>query len=308
MLFQEYFNKYLEFISAKLKPQSIKSIKTRYFSYIYPYFKDLDINNITELVYLKWQNQLNNNNFKYAYKKSLHYTMVAFYNYLDLFYNYNRNIPKRVGNFSNNDLPTDISILNIEEFNTFIKFFVDTDFVYKVLFIFLFNTGCRIGECLALTFNDLNNDVVYINKTISKEKYNGVKMITTPKSRSSIRYIKIDNYLLSLIMQLKKYYSINNKEFNNNFYIFGGKKSLSITTIKRIQKKYCDISNVKQIRLHDFRHSHATFLIKNNIPIIEVSRRLGHSDINITIKTYSHLANEYEKKVVQTFNSFYKNL
>ena len=172
MLFQEYFNKYLEFISAKLKPQSIKSIKTRYFGYIYPYFKDLDINNITELVYLKWQNQLNNNNFKYAYKKSLHYTMVAFYNYLDLFYNYNRNIPKRVGNFSNNDLPTDISILNIEEFNTFIKFFVDTDFVYKVLFIFLFNTGCRIGECLALTFNDLNNDVVYINKTISKEKYN----------------------------------------------------------------------------------------------------------------------------------------
>ena len=118
MLFQEYFNKYLEFISAKLKPQSIKSIKTRYFGYIYPYFKDLDINNITELVYLKWQNQLNNNNFKYAYKKSLHYTMVAFYNYLDLFYNYNRNIPKRVGNFSNNDLPTDISILNIEEFNT----------------------------------------------------------------------------------------------------------------------------------------------------------------------------------------------
>lgn len=307
MNFQVYFDKYYDYLTYKLKPQSLKSIKSRFDNYILPYFKNCNIEDITELDYFKWKKKIESLNFKYCYKKSLHYSVVAFYNYLDLFYNFKNNIPKRVGNFINNDLPFEHNVWTYKEFNKFINLFTDSDFIYKVLFIFLFNTGCRLGECLALTFNDLNDDTIFINKTISKELFNGVKVITTPKSQSSIRHIKIDDHLLFLILELKKYYSINNS-FNLDFFIFGGLNSLSVSNIKRRLNKYSKLANLNKIRLHDFRHSHATFLLKNNIPIIEVSRRLGHSDINITIKTYSHLSNEYEKKVLETFNSLYKNL
>lgn len=307
MNFQEYFYKYYDYLSYKLKPQSIKSIFSRFNNYILPYFKKYNIEDITELDYLNWKKYIETLNFKYSYKKSLHYAFVSFYNYLDLFYNYKCNIPKRVGGFINNDIPTEYSIWSYNEFNKFINYFTDSDYIYKVFFTFLFSTGCRLGESLALTFNDLNNNTLFINKTISKELYDGSKKITTPKSRSSIRYIKIDDYLLSMILDLKKYYCVSDN-FNLDFYIFGGRDSLSVSNIKRRLNKYCNLANLKRIRLHDFRHSHATFLLKNNVPIIEVSRRLGHSDINMTIKTYSHLSNEYEKKVLDTFNSLYKNL
>ncbi|MBR5340655.1 MAG: tyrosine-type recombinase/integrase [Erysipelotrichaceae bacterium] len=48
-------------------------------------------------------------------------------------------------------------------------------------------------------------------------------------------------------------------------------------------------SGVKRIRIHDFRHSHATNLINDGVNIVAVSKRLGHSDITQTFNTYTHL-------------------
>ncbi len=305
MNFEKLYIDYIDYISFKLKISSINSIKSRFNFYILPYFKNYKIEDINPVIYFNWQKEINNKNLTYAYKKALHYTMVSFYSYLGLFHNFNDNVPRKVGNFKNDDIPKELNIWSYDEFYRFINIFEDIDFVYKIFFIFLFHTGCRLGECLALTFDDLHDNSIFICKTISKEHYNGHKVILTPKSKSSIRHIKIDNFLLNSLYDLKKYYINTYKDFDNSFYIFGGYKSLSITSIERRKKKYCELAQLKNIRLHDFRHSNATFLIQNNIPIIEVSRRLGHSDINMTIKTYTHLINDYEKKVLDTFNSLH---
>ena len=305
MNFKKTYEKYVEYVSMKLKPTSISSITSRFNSYILPYFKDYNIEDITPIIYLKWQDEINEKRLSYRYKKSLHYSLVSFYSYLDLFLNYKNNIPKKVGNFRNDDIPKEIKIWNYEEFKKFINSFSNEDFIYKVFFVCLFHTGCRLGECLALTFNDLNDNSIFINKTISKEKFGNDKLFTTPKTKNSIRHIKIDNYLIELFNLLKEYYFNKFGYFDDDFYIFGGIKTLSISSIERRKKKYTDMAGLDYIRINDFRHSNATFLIQNNIPIIEVSRRLGHSDINITIKTYTHLTNEYEKKVLDTFNSIH---
>lgn len=49
-------------------------------------------------------------------------------------------------------------------------------------------------------------------------------------------------------------------------------------------------------------HSHATMLVEKKLMIKEVSRRLGHSDSNITLNVYTHATNEHEKKVIKTLN------
>ena len=309
MKFTEIAQEYLMYISAKSKPQSIRSIKSRIDNYIIPYFENYNIQDINQKEYLNWQNKIDKFNFSYKYKKSLHYTMVTIFNYAIKFYNYDNNIPSKVGNFNNCfDIPKEINIWSYDEFKKFIETvetikITDNDIIYKVLYCFMYFTGCRLGECLALTFEDIKDNIVSINKTITKEHINGKRQITTPKTKKSIRKIHIDNLLINDIKVLREHYSKNNNDFQENYYVFGGKNPLSPTTIERRKNYYCNISGVKKIRLHDFRHSHASILLSNNVPISVISERLGHSDISTTMNVYIHLIPRDEEKVLTAINT-----
>ncbi|WP_152994519.1 tyrosine-type recombinase/integrase, partial [Lactococcus lactis] len=61
---------------------------------------------------------------------------------------------------------------------------------------------------------------------------------------------------------------------------------------------------LKKIRIHDFRHSHASYLINNGIDPTKLSKRLGHSSITTTLDTYSHLYPDTQKSVVSIFDDF----
>lgn len=294
MNFLEIYDKYLSYMEIKAKPQSLRSIKSKFNLYILPYFKDKNINDITTFEYLEWQKTIEGKGFSYKYNKSLHYSCVALFNFSISFLDLEiKNIPSKVGCFKNKyDIIKNVDFWTPNEYFNFIKN-VD-NYIDKVTFEFLYFTGCRIGELEALTFNDLIDNIININKTISKEFYNGKRVITTPKTKTSIRKILIDDYLLKEINKLKEYYKNKYNNFNNNFYIFGGNKPLSNTTIERKKNKYCDKANVKRIRIHDFRHSHVYLLMNNNIPITAISKRLGHANTSITLDVYSHFSNEDE--------------
>ena len=65
---------------------------------------------------------------------------------------------------------------------------------------------------------------------------------------------------------------------------------------------YYKLANVKQIRIHDFRHSHATLLYEKNIKVKTIQERLGHAKIETTIDTYIHNNEKQEKRVLRTLN------
>lgn len=306
MKFEKIVNDYLSFIKLKGKPQSIRTVNSRIKCYILPYFKNYNIEDITKEKYLYWQIEIEKKDFSYSYKKSLHFTMVSIFNYANKFYDYDYNIPSKVGNFTNNyELDKNINVWSYSEYKKFINSVKES--IYKELFDFMYFTGCRLGECLALTFNDINTNKIFINKTISKEYINGKRQITRPKTKKSIRTIHIDNFLKNEINELQKYYNKIYGSFQENYYIFGGINPLSPTTIERKKNYYCKIAKVKQIRLHDFRHSHASLLIENNIPISEISNRLGHSNINTTLSVYIHLIDNKEKRVLNAINTLRAN-
>lgn len=298
----EAYEKYIKYIYLKCKPQSIRSIKSRFQNYILPYFKDTKFNDIDALKYLEWQMEVQNKNFSYKYLKSLHYSMVSLFNFGITFLNVEKNIPSKVGNFKNKYESKKIKCWNMDEFNRFIN--VVDNFQYKVLFEFLFFTGVRLGEALALNWNDFKDNQIYINKTISKENINGKRLITLPKTKKSIRVVHIDDKLIAELNKLHDYYTKSYQNCKLDF-IFGGIKPLAPTTIERKKNQYCNIANVKQIRIHDFRHSHATLLIENKIPINEISSRLGHSNVNFTLETYVHTYSDNEKRVLATLNSIH---
>ena len=89
----------------------------------------------------------------------------------------------------------------------------------------------------------------------------------------------------------------SSKLFKETWFVFGDELPFRETTIQVRKNKYCRLAGVKQIRIHDFRHSCASFLIQNGASIVLVSKYLGHSKISITLDTYTHLYENELKKV-----------
>lgn len=295
--FEDAYISYLEYIEYRQKNQSKRTLKERFKNKILPFFKDYNIYEIKESDYLKWQNEIEIYNYSNNYKSNIHYLMTKFFDYLIKYYEVEKNIPRIVGNFKLKNEIKEYNIYTPNEFKQFIKC-VDNS-IYKQFFNLMFYTGSRPGEAMALRFSDLNNRILFINKTIDEH---GSREKDLPKTRTSVRKIEIDFKLNRDLLKLKKLYNNKYKLNNYDYYIFGGIKPLSPTTINRHKKEACRKANLNPIKLHEFRHSHATMLVERKLMIKEISRRLGHSNANITLNTYTHAEKRHEKKVIKTLN------
>ena len=83
---------------------------------------------------------------------------------------------------------------------------------------------------------------------------------------------------------------------------------LSQIILERKKNYYCNIANVKKIKIHEFRHSHACLLFQSQLDIQDISRRLGHSNISMTMNTYLKYLPNNEKRVIATLNSLHNQL
>lgn len=302
LTFSELWKEYDEYLKIKLKAQSYRKKSGNFKNHILPYFKDYLVKDINSKVYLNWMSKIDEKDLKFTFKSSLHFCLVSILNYAIKFYNLNDNIASKIGDFNKSKGQKKVfDFWTYEEYKKFITS-VDNE-TYKLLFDVLYFTGMRIGECLALTWEDYKDNYFDINKTISKEKNkNGSYIINSPKTPASIRKISLDS---EIVNSLNKLYHEEQRKigFSDKWFIFGGKKPLSHTTVSRRKNKYCEISGIKKIRLHDFRHSHATLLLSLGVSPTILSQRLGHSDIAMTLNTYSHLIPQDYEKMINLINN-----
>lgn len=181
-----------------------------------------------------------------------------------------------------------------EEFSIFRKC-VENE-LYGIYFEVLYWTGARRGEILALTKDCVEeNGTLKINKSIKSFK-RGIK---SPKTRSSFREIELDKMTFEHMKPLLK---------TPGAYVFGGEQTLSLTNIARKFNEAIKKAGIKKIRLHDLRHSHATMLINNGANIVAVSKRLGHSSVDQTLKTYTHLFKETNQSMIETISNLHEKI
>ena len=115
---------------------------------------------------------------------------------------------------------------------------------------------------------------------------------------SSYRTIPIPNFLLNYLKDLyddgSRFYN-----FNDNWYVFGDVDPLLETTLRDRKTKNAFKAGVKDIRVRDFRHSCASLLIDSGANITLVAKYLGHSKIDETLNTYSHMYQNRLENIVQ---------
>lgn len=86
--------------------------------------------------------------------------------------------------------------------------------------------------------------------------------------------------------------------FNDNFFVAGDVLPVCSNTLTNYKNINCKLANVKQIRLHDFRHSCASLLVNKDANVQVVAKYLGHTKIEETLNTYTHLFNSALNEVV----------
>ena len=166
--------------------------------------------------------------------------------------------------------------------------------------------GLRRGELLALRWEnvDLDNmsikiceNMIEVDKETSPDRF----IIKEPKSASGIRTIKITNILANLLKKqkvkcLENKLAIGDKYCNVDYVVCkeDGKNYLP-NTFDKMFKRLLKNNGLKDIRLHDLRHTNATLMLKNGISAKEAQLRLGHADVSVTLGTYSHVLSSMEE-------------
>ena len=161
----------------------------------------------------------------------------------------------------------------------------------------LLYTGLRIGEALALTWEDVDiqNKTIKVNKNLKQVKNRDddqsvYKIIiqNSTKTNSGTRIIPLNNKSIEALKQIKKitgqYKYVFSTETGNH---------VSARTCDRMFRKIQENCGFKEIYgVHALRHTFASLLFKKGVDVKTVSEILGHKDVSVTYNTYIHLIQE----------------
>lgn len=179
---------------------------------------------------------------------------------------------------------------------------------YSLLLLAL-TSGMRFAELVGLTWNDFDfkNNTITVNKTWGYMK-RSPKGFGPTKNEQSNRTIKMDQQTMNHFKKLKLSSPSNVHQLV--FFSPSSKyKVISNTVANNLLKKILKELNIDPISIHGLRHTHASILLYKKVSIYYVSERLGHSDIETTLKEYTHLIKELRVEDEQgTINTFEKML
>lgn len=273
--------RYLSTLLNQNKETTILDRRNVFDLFILPYFKNFKMKDLSKQTLKIWQDELwsskkeNGELYSYEYLSKIRMHFSSFLSWAEESYNFPNHLkevrkPKRL------NPQKEMSIWSREEFNTFISAVDDPRF--HCLFSMLFFTGRRKGEVLALQKSDVSLDTItfsktYTRKTLSSNTFN----ITSTKNK------KIGRSPVSapLRAELQSFHG-------EEPFFFGGSAPIHENTVANAFNRYIRKSGVKQIRIHDLRHSFVSMIIHLGASIPTVAQLIGDTQQQI-VKTYSHI-------------------
>ncbi len=282
------------------------------------YIKDSDIASMKikdiRSIHIQKHYNLVLNNLSYNSMKSINNFIKKFFNYC-IKEEYilknpcnNVSIPK-----NETKVETIIEIFTDEEISK-IRNKCDTDISY-LFYLFALSTGLRVGEILALTYDDIDfkNLTISVNKTLAhitvihEDRKERQKLITPPKSKNSVRVVPLAKHLLPFF---EKHIELEKEKASK----LGLKESNIVFTTKNLDYKNSKIINnsfavalknldIPYRKFHTLRHTYCSILCKNNVPLKMAAELMGH-DVEMTSKIYTHLDLKSKQDRISNINFF----
>ena len=294
MTFEAFVDIYKKDLRDRLKKstwvmkESVIDIK------ITPYFKDKKMSQIKPSDIIAWQNIMinykdeNGKPYSPVYLKTIHNQISAIFNHAVRFYELKSNPAAKVGNMGK-EKTHEMLFWTKAEYIKFSEAMMDKPLSFYA-FEMLYWCGIRLGELLALTYEDFDFDKQTVHITKSLQRIKGEEIITDPKTPKSKRVIQMPDFLSEEI-----------KEYYDSLYGYNPKDLLFPITkgyLHRELKRGCNETGVKKIRVHDLRHSHVSLLIELGFSAVAIADRMGHESIDITYR-YAHLFPTTQKEIAK---------
>ena len=302
LTFLDLYNDFFDYQRDKVKRTTLSSYKQLIKSLEMIYHVRLQ--DFTIKHYLRWRNNISARDVSLRTKNGYHKFFKQILNYGTRWHDFNfTSIYNRMEPFKDPDAPPkEMKYYTYDEFKLFIK--EEDDLRYICVFEILYYCGLRRGELRGLTWDniDFENETLSVVKNVVNEKGDhGYWYVTTPKNRTSTRTIPMPEVLVNHLKEYKE--SLTKfKNFSEDWYVVGDIAPIHAVTLRTRNIKIAKKAGLKNIRLHDFRHSCASLLVNSGANIMIVAKYLGHAKIDETLNTYSHLFKENLKEIINILN------
>lgn len=252
-----YMEEYLSIKENVLSPSTIRSYKQ-----LIGMFPEWILNmNISDIEQSDVQRCINDYSISHSPKsvKNLNGFLIAVLKMYRPNFRINVTLPKRI--------PKDIVLPTKEEVMAILTELKDTEYHIPIQ---LACCGLRKSEIVALTINDLDGNILSINKGVVTDKDNLLVVKDMPKTIASVRQIYIPDKLAD--------------EIRDRGYVYKGFPGNILRALHRTQDKL----GIERFRLHDLRHFYVSYAHSMGMPDVEIMKAVGHSTDSTTKRVYRH--------------------
>ena len=305
MTLEELYTEYMAAKKQEVRATTLQKSKDILDRHILPHLGKITIDQLTPSRLQKWKNQIGDLPITTTMKRNIVKELNTMLNWGVRLERLPRNPMKAVGTFREVYFEKPQDTLHYYTPEEYLRFAAsakeDADWPYFVFFSIAFYTGMRKGEINALKWSDVEGNILHVRRSIA-QKLKGEDVETPPKNKSSYRDLEMPKPLIDILKEHKRR-QMQDRHFTEDYRICGGDSALRDTSIEKKNQKYSTAAGLPHIRIHDFRHTHASFLANEGISIQEIARRLGHSKVEITWNTYAHLYPREEERAVTLLNN-----
>lgn len=294
----ELYARFLPYKKSRTKDTTHYDIERRLTTQILPFFGEKKVSEVTPALILEWMETLDG--YSKNYKDTLLGSLGAMFIFGEKYFGIKNHV-KAVDRPRETAPKKEMQVWAPEEFAKFIAQVKNQ--TRAAFFTFAFFSGCRRGECLAIRWGDIDLEAgtARIHRNIVK-KYKGDSPFSETSTKTNrARSISIPGILCDYLEEYRA--SLPEEARADDALAFGGKRPIAFTTVQNELKRSIKAAGVKDIRLHDFRHSCASLLIHGGVSIVAVSHHLGHKTVKETLDTYAHMLPDDTTMIRATINA-----
>lgn len=174
------------------------------------------------------------------------------------------------------------------------------------LFVFLLNTGLRIGEAAALAVGDVSGDEIHVRRTVTRTETGSYIIGSDTKTAAGRRDVPLNSDARKALEDQKTIERIfrNEKVKNINTPIFRAQRGgiLHATLVNQSIERLCSDTGIERFTVHAFRDTFATRCIESGMQVKTLQAIMGHTDINMTLALYAHCMKETKRTQLEAVN------